>query len=576
MGGILNAEVCLKRSSSPNDESHFQHRILGTLSLDVPFLGMHPGVVVSGISSLFRPADASPIQSPDGTRNVNNSAAALRNDGQDVLSPQSNQALLQQQRQDPVSQGVDQNRNGYFPTNSSNDFALGGSNTSISSPTLSQFSPLATPVGDPNYNPRFENDVVMPNRKGWESALHFVTKHSGNLKKATKTYVTSHFEFGGTMADYRTLNERYKKVRALEDIDDTRSEGPSRPASPKRVRFVNYYTASTGRPKNPKSPTIGEDADKDLAGEVETSEPAIQNLSIKDSASSVRSRSQSPRISVKDPEGNIIHEEDTDGEIDSAAVPEMKLDQLDPQALSDEERDSQPHELRQQNESDTAVTQVESTASLPVSKAKDEDLPPIPPEPEPLDDFDASLYENKDVRKLAEKDYARKLKAYKQAVKDREKAIADRQKMIDKREKRAKKEQEKALKADKKATEKAEKEKVKQAAAEAKVAQAAVTSKAEQLAQESAEEDEGKAPRAEESKPKPKRDRKFCITPSKGRDGQRDPTWVRVYMEGVDEVGAHCGLFFDYRPHYEKLVNDVGAKIREWVEHDESVRAAHH
>ena len=37
-------------------------------------------------------------------------------------------------------------------------------------------------------------------------------------------------------------------------------------------------------------------------------------------------------------------------------------------------------------------------------------------------------------------------------------------------------------------------------------------------------------------------------------------------MEGVDEVGAHRGLFFSNKPHYEKLVSDVGAKIQEWVE----------
>ena len=40
----------------------------------------------------------------------------------------------------------------------------------------------------------------------------------------------------------------------------------------------------------------------------------------------------------------------------------------------------------------------------------------------------------------------------------------------------------------------------------------------------------------------------------------QDPTWVQVYMEGVDEVGAHCGLFFP-GPHYEKLVGDVGSRI---------------
>ena len=67
MGGILNIEVCLKRLDNAGDTSHLVHRILGTTNLDVPFLGMHPGVVVSGIGSLFRPGDSSPSPGPDST-----------------------------------------------------------------------------------------------------------------------------------------------------------------------------------------------------------------------------------------------------------------------------------------------------------------------------------------------------------------------------------------------------------------------------------------------------------------------------------------------------------------------------
>ena len=42
-------------------------------------------------------------------------------------------------------------------------------------------------------------------------------------------------------------------------------------------------------------------------------------------------------------------------------------------------------------------------------------------------------------------------------------------------------------------------------------------------------------------------------------------------MDGVDEVGAHCGLFFP-GPHYESLVGDVGARIEEWVKEDATRR----
>ncbi len=71
---------------------------------------------------------------------------------------------------------------------------------------------------------------------------------------------------------------------------------------------------------------------------------------------------------------------------------------------------------------------------------------------------------------------------------------------------------------------------------------------------------------------KPKRDKKFCMLPPE-YGGQRDKCWIRVYMEGVDEVGAHCGLFFQ-GPQYESLVGNVGEKIRQWVEDDAARRAA--
>ncbi len=56
------------------------------------------------------------------------------------------------------------------------------------------------------------------------------------------------------MADYRTLDDRYKKIRACEDIDDMSQPSTGGSRSARRVRIVNYYTASTGRPKQPKAP----------------------------------------------------------------------------------------------------------------------------------------------------------------------------------------------------------------------------------------------------------------------------------------------------------------------------------
>jgi hypothetical protein len=46
MGGLLTAEA----ATSPHDASK---RVIALLAFDVPFLGMHPHVVISGIASLL-------------------------------------------------------------------------------------------------------------------------------------------------------------------------------------------------------------------------------------------------------------------------------------------------------------------------------------------------------------------------------------------------------------------------------------------------------------------------------------------------------------------------------------------
>src|SRR5258707_285060 len=66
MGGILAAEVVLLNSVySPDSRRH--PGILGIIAFDTPFLGMHPGIISSGIASLFRPAPSQPSSSEESS-----------------------------------------------------------------------------------------------------------------------------------------------------------------------------------------------------------------------------------------------------------------------------------------------------------------------------------------------------------------------------------------------------------------------------------------------------------------------------------------------------------------------------
>ncbi|KAH0556894.1 hypothetical protein GP486_005316 [Trichoglossum hirsutum] len=238
MGGILSAEAVLLPHLG-TDGLLFRHRILGTINFDTPFLGMHPGVIVSGIGSLFRPSPV-PIQPHEYPEEIGPSPSSQRpphysstspplQDSGSHASPASSLAPFQPTPTLPALASTDS----HYPT-------VGNTDPQLSS----------APPADPNYNPPFSNDVRLSNRSGWDSALHFVLKHSGNLPTATRTYIMSHLEFGGCLADYDGLKSRYAKIRKLEDVDDISSIArPAGSRNSQRVRFVNYYTTSTGRPK---------------------------------------------------------------------------------------------------------------------------------------------------------------------------------------------------------------------------------------------------------------------------------------------------------------------------------------
>lgn len=433
MGGILSAEVCLLAPYNRNDTRTFIHRILGTINFDTPFLGMHPGVVMSGIGSLFRPGDSPPEIKPQHPNDSGNALLPVASHVHNLGSSPGNGSMLQEV-------GSNSSNSGYFPP------SIQSEPSNETSRPGSLASPLATPVNDPNFNPRYENDIVMPVRKGLDSALHFMMKHSDSLAKATKSYVTSHLEFGGTMADYKGLKNRYNRFRALEDVNDM-SNLPPHPYRPsRRVRFVNYYTASTGRPKRPQDPS-SVPKDREVPEAQPTLEHEVQETRLSTTTSTNRSRSRSPRISVENPAGDIVQEIEPESaqEIESdgtesptwhdardstqATSGSPRMEHIDPSPVAEETEKSQ----------DDVITSPQDELSNPLSHTSSFyaslNLSPIPSEPLPPEPFNPEQYADKEVRKVAEKEHARQVKTYTRAVKDRQKAIVDRQKMIEKREK---------------------------------------------------------------------------------------------------------------------------------------------
>ena len=568
MGGLLSAEVSLLGG----------HRILGTINFDTPFLGMHPGVIASGLGSLFRPAPDSPTPVSAGTEAGS----------QDVTRTSTSEGI--QSSASSSYFGSDATGSTMMPTESS---------ASTATPSCTA---LDVPTKDPNFDPPFVNDVRLPQRTGWSNAWHFLNKHSDDLRKATQSYVKSHLEFGGAMADYNGLKSRYGKIRAFEDVQ-----------RPERVRFVNYYTASTGRPKKPKepSPLTSRAPTDQMDGDLSHKAPQMHETSsdnLEDYPQNLR-----PEISIETPDDdetaeNIAQDHDKAFRTASEGVSDdegatsdvsQAIEHLHPAPVSDDEREEeldgrdQPAALKHSKSdatSDTSPSNKPSIVStdLPPSRVAPS-LPPIPSAPEEPAPFDSTLYTDKDTRKLAEKEHSRQVKAYKQGVKDRDKAIADRRKLVEKREKNATKEREKIEKAEEKERIKAEQrgmEKGERERAKAEVEEQKKKEKERVKGEKErmkAEREKLKKASRPESAPKPecegdagvgskgekaKRDKKFCMLPSK-ENGQLDACWVRVFMPGMDEVGAHCGLFFVDGERYQWFVNDVAERIEDWVEERE-------
>ncbi|KAI8952730.1 hypothetical protein F4801DRAFT_202994 [Xylaria longipes] len=580
MGGLLAADVVLKQPAyqHQNHDGYFKHRILGAVNLDSPLLGMHPGIIVSGISSLFR----------------------------------KNETLK-------------------APGESSTQLALSPGTTGLPSPNISMYSvpstmsemppspppppaPFMRPAlnNDATFNPNLPNDVRIEERTWWKNVVHFVKKHnSEGLIDAAANHIMSHLEFGGSMFDINTLKNRYESIRRLEDVDDVKQAGFNH--VPPQVRFIQYYTICNGFPKKPKEEDLGRD-DTQVASVRDSLEKGpLSPLTSLDGHDlepqseikqdfKILSLSNSERSSLEflspEPIPDELPEAAEDHSLGSGKAPDATSPDKPLDAIQASDHDNI---ISTTDEHLTENKVLAADITRPV-EALDLDLPAVPelpPKPEPLNLED---YADKDARKLAEKEAKRAQKVYAQAVKDREKAIKDREKIIEKRRKKL------AQEAEKKAKEEKKRHKKEEAAAAAAATTTATTSSttptepkasSSTLNQETSEKrpalgDRGSPPpppewtlaakeadaKKEKEKAKEKakdrekeekkvKQRKFCNVPKS--NGVVDSKWIGVFMKDMDEVAAHTGLFFG-GDHYESLVGDVGNTIVEWVHADMTKR----
>ena len=483
---LQNTNMIVQPNPNPFGTHPFKHRILGVLALDTPFLGLHPGIIPTGIASLFRgsPENTS-LNAPEPSRGQSRSAPDL---SQEFSNISLSTTTSTSQFTDTITETNTQ------PTSRTSSDSIRPSTEATRGPPPPYPSEPSLPQ-DPHFNPPWFNDTIRRDRSFFKGIAHFTRKHlSEGVFNAAWKHVLSHMEYGSCLADYPGLHDRYNQLRALENVDDIKAltsdivtHEPNFRLRPVRVRFTNYYTSSTGRIK----------PDKVEGKEKKVKAPSAENNE------AAETRLSTPRISVE------VHEDDKVAE---------------PQLLP-------PIPIPEDDEDDDALREPQAPMEPEIEGLPDIPPPPTPP-PQPPS---PSSFPDKASRKQAEKEAKALQKEYERAVKAREKAIRQRNKLIEKHHRR-----------------------------QAKLASNQARTSADA---EDDENDDGAGSKDAKKKP-----RKFCALPRK-RNGEPDAAWVSVFMDGVDEVEAHCSLFLPDGPHYDRLVGDVAQRVVGWVQDDLTRRA---
>ncbi|EED20165.1 conserved hypothetical protein [Talaromyces stipitatus ATCC 10500] len=510
LGGILAAEVAQAGSENESSPSRYRHRLLGTLNFDVPFLGMHPSVVSTGLSSLFNPRRIEDPSQEDLNR---------------TTSPKTTDSL---------------------PSDQSSQYS-----------TESTASSWYEQIPDSNFDPPFVNDVHRVKRNQLDGAMNFLKKNSGNLRTAVKEYASSYFEFGGCLADYSGLRRRYALLKELDGIDDLKPKVDKHGRLQKRVRFVNYYTASSGFPK--KSP----------------SESLQVRNSTDGSPSSRALATGSLENLTKLPSPILSGDNDTDEhltEVEPSPMQESPSPKWSFETLPEHLSPNADYEDNADNKNYTSVLE-----SLPP-------LPTIPPKPSI---FDPSKYTNKEVFKQAQKEHERLVKLHERAQKELDTTIKEREKLVQKLNENKQKPETVSLRSQSRGdldnsiipyNENDDIEdrqppststSIREESLSSMVPSETTKTDTNPISPSYIHEPTSSSSLTQSTSTKLPKDRLFCALPP----SPVDPQWVRIFMPDVDQVVAHQSIFLPNGLYYEWLVNDTAARIEQWVQDDCTRRA---
>lgn len=237
MGGLLAAEAAMDPSNAPLAANGKPRRIVGIVAFDVPFLGMHPHVVISGLASLLPKGDSSDdeskksppstppsqgaFQTAEARPDINRSPSSVTDDWdafknkidrkRNLRSPNPEGDLYldippRDASRSPSPSLFTHSTSSAASTKSSNRSSLLSGRRS---PFLAKAFDLASPYLSQatSYIQAHADDPLAR----W-ILKHASSADSEGLVRASKRWVLERMQFGGCMFDPSELKERYDKL----------------------------------------------------------------------------------------------------------------------------------------------------------------------------------------------------------------------------------------------------------------------------------------------------------------------------------------------------------------------------
>ncbi|KAJ6457777.1 hypothetical protein C8R47DRAFT_169174 [Mycena vitilis] len=197
MGGLLAADAATDSSNYGTPRSR---RILGLVAFDVPYLGMHPHVVISGIASLF--PDDNPDKTTAGDMNQHSDVQIVDDQVTDDW--------------DGFKRDLDAKRSSRSRSHSP---VPPQSPAPSPTPPPPEYSALAPPPPEPKpfglpTSPLIDKTLSFITTHSNDPLVRWARKHSDEPFRAGMRFVVEYFQFGSCMFDPSGLKLRYARFVA--------------------------------------------------------------------------------------------------------------------------------------------------------------------------------------------------------------------------------------------------------------------------------------------------------------------------------------------------------------------------